>query len=95
MFGEEIETWPVNPLPDTTLVIIGIYITNLSYLKDGPSHFMEFPDSSMEESNWMLVVLDIAAIIPETDNQDLPDLIDLKVEQANKKKDKAERRRQK
>ncbi len=40
----------------------------------------------------MLVGLDIAAVIPETDDQDLLDLIDLKVECANKKKEKSERR---
>ncbi len=42
----------------------------------------------------MLVRLDTAVVIPETNDQDLLDLIDLEVEQANKKKEKVERRQQ-
>ncbi len=42
----------------------------------------------------MLIRLNIAAVISETDNQDLLDLIDLEAKQANKKKAKVERYRQ-
>lgn len=38
---------------------------------------MKFPNSSTEESNRILVGLDITAIIPEINNLDLSDLIDL------------------
>lgn len=38
-----------------------------------------------------MVGLDIAVVIPKTDNQDLTDLIDLKVKWVNKKKEKVER----
>ncbi len=48
----------------------------------------------MKKSNRMLIELDTAAIIPKTNNQDLPDLIDLEAKRANKKKEKAEKRRQ-
>ena len=39
----------------------------------------------------MLVGLDTAGIISETNNQDLPNLIYLETKWANKKKEKAER----
>ncbi len=94
MLGEEFETWPADPLPDTTLITVGMHITNLGYLEDGPPCFTELPDGGTEELNRMLVGLDTAAIIPETDDQDLSDLIVSEVEQVNKKKEKAERRRQ-
>ncbi len=94
MLGEEFEMWPADPLPDTTLITVGMHITNLGYLEDGPPRFTELPDGGTEESNRMLVGLDIAAVIPKTDDQDLPDLIDSEAKRANKKKEKAERRRQ-
>ncbi len=94
MLGEEFKTWPADPLPDTILITVGIHVTNLGYLEDRPPHFTELLDGSTKESNKMLVRLDIAAIIPETDNQDLLDLIDLEAEWVNKKKEKAERRQQ-
>ncbi len=94
MLREEFETWPVDPLPDTTLIIVGMHVTKLGYLEDGPPCFTELPDGGTEESNRMLVGLDTAAVIPETNDQDLPNLIDLEAERANKKKEKAKRRRQ-
>lgn len=42
----------------------------------------------------MLVELNIVVVILKTDNQDIPDLIDLEAKWANKMKEKAERRRQ-
>lgn len=68
MLGEEFKTWPANLLSNVIVVIIRMHITNLGYLKDRPLCFLEFLDSSMEESNRMLVRLDIVAIIPETNN---------------------------
>ncbi len=91
MLGEEFETWPADSLPNMTLIIVGMHIPNLGYLEDGLPHFMELPDSGTEELNRMLVGLNTAVVIPETDDQDLPDLIDLKVERANKKKEKVKR----
>lgn len=52
---------------------------------------MELSDGDIEESNKILVGLDIAIIIPETDNQDLLELIDFKAKRVNKMKKKAER----
>ncbi len=94
MLGKEFETWPADPLSDPTLITVGMCVTNLGYLEDGSRRFTKLPNSGTEESNKMLVELDTAAVIPEADNQDLPDLIDLEAERANKKKEKAERRRQ-
>ncbi len=94
MLGEEFKTWPADPLPDATLITVGMHVTNLSYLEDGPPCFTQLPDGGMEESNRILVGVDTAAVIPETNNQDLPDLIDSEAEWVNKKKEKAERRRQ-
>ena len=75
MFRKEFETWPADFLSNATLIIIGIHVTNLGYLQNKPPHFMELFDSNTKESNKILVRLDIAAIIPETNNQDLLDLI--------------------
>ena len=72
-----------------------MHVTNLDYLGDGPLYFTKLPDGGMDKSNRILIGLDIAAVILETDDQDLLDLIDLETEQANKKKEKTERRRQK
>lgn len=54
---------------------------------------MELLKSATEESNRMLVRLNTVAFIPKIDNKDLPDLIDLEAEWANKKKEKAEKYR--
>ncbi len=80
MFREEFETWPANPHSDAPLITFGIHVINLGYLEDGPPCFTELPDSGTEESNRMLVGLDTAAVIPETDDQNLPDLIDSEAE---------------
>lgn len=71
--------WPIDPLLDAILSIVGMHITNLDYLKDGPPHFMKLSDSDTEKINKMLVELNIAIIISETNNQDLPNLINLEV----------------
>ncbi len=76
-----------------TLITVGMDVTNLGYLRDGPPHFTKLPDSGTKESNRMLIGLNTAAVIPETNDQDLPNLIDLEVKRAKKKKEKAERRR--
>ncbi len=94
MLGEEFETWPVDFFPDATLIIVGMHVTKLGYQEDKPPRFIEFPDGGTEESNRILVGLDTAAVIPETKNQDLPHLINSEPERANKKKEKAERHRQ-
>lgn len=72
-----------------------MHFTNLDYLNDGSLHFTELPDGGMKESNKMLIGLNIVTIIPETDNQDPPNLIDSEIERANKKKKDAKKRRQK
>lgn len=55
---------------------------------------MELPEGGTNKLNKMLVGLDTAIVISKTDNQDLPYLIDLEAKRANKKKEKAERCRQ-
>lgn len=94
MLGEEFDTWLVDPFPDATLITVGMHVTSLGYLENGSPHFTELPDDSTEESNRMLVGLDIAAIILDTDEQEPPPLMDSEAERANKKKEKAERRQQ-
>lgn len=68
MLRKEFKTWPANPLPNTILITVDIYVINLGYLKDRPSCFMKFLNSSIEKSDRILVKLNIAAVIPETDN---------------------------
>ena len=80
--------WPVNTLPDATLITVDIYVINLGSLKDKLPYFMEFLDGGMEESNKKLVELNTAPVISETKNLDLPDQIYLESEWANKKKEK-------
>ena len=54
-----------------------MHITNLGYLENRSSHFIELSNGNTEELNRILIRLDITAIISETGNQDLPHLIDL------------------
>ena len=82
MLGEEFKTWPADLLSNATLVILNMHVTNLDYLEDGPLCFMELLDGNTEKSNKMLVGLNTAAVIPKSNNQDPPNLIDLEVEWA-------------
>lgn len=94
MLEEEFKTKPADPLSNTRPVTVRMHITNLGYLEDRPLCFIKLPDGGIEEFNKMLVGLDTATIILESDNQDLPDLfelIDLEAKQVNKKKEKVER----
>ena len=91
MLEEEFEIWLVDLLLNTILVIVGMHIINQSFLEDRSSYFTELLDSNTKELNKMLVELDIATVILEINYQDLSNLIDLKVKQANKKKEKAEK----
>lgn len=92
MLREKFETWPADFFPNAILVLVGIYVINLSYLEDRSLYITELPNDNIEESQRMLVGLDVAAIIPKTDNQNLPDLIDSIAKWVNKKKEKAKRR---
>lgn len=94
MLGEEFKTWSADPFLNATYVTMSMHITNLGCLENGSSCFTELLDGVMEKLNRMLVGLNIAVVISETNNQDLPDPIDLEVERANKKKKKAKGRRQ-
>lgn len=91
MLKEEFETWPADYLPDTTLVIIGMYVNDLDYLENELSCFTELPNGGTEEANRILVGLDTAGIIPEIDNQNTADLNNLEVKRENNKKEKVER----
>ena len=68
MLGEEFEMWLIDLLFDVTLITIGIYVINLGYLKNRYPYFIEFLNSSIEESNKMLVRLDTIAVILEINN---------------------------
>lgn len=68
MLGEKFETWPANPLSNAILVIVGMHVTNMDYLKDKSPHFTELSNGSMKELNRLLVRLDIAVLISQTDN---------------------------
>ena len=91
MLGEKFEIWPADPLFNATLIIIGTNVTYLGYLKDRSPCFTKLTDNDMKESKRILIGLDTIAIILQPDNEDLPDLIDLKAKRTNKKKEKAER----
>lgn len=91
MIRKKFKIWLADPLFNATRVIVGIYVTNLGYLKDKPLYFTELLDGNIEELNKMLIELDTAIVIPETNNQDLTNLIDLEAKWANKKKKKVER----
>ncbi len=68
MVRKEFEIWLINLFFNLTLVIVDIYITNLGNLKDKPLCFTKLSDSNMDESNRILIILDIVAIIPVTKN---------------------------
>lgn len=68
MLRKEFETWPTDSLPNATLGIVDIYVTNLGYLEDRSPRFTELPEGGMGESNKMLTGLEIASFISETDN---------------------------
>lgn len=91
MLREEFETWPADSLPDTTLVTIGKHLIKLGYLEDRSPRFTKQPKGNTEESNKMLIGLDIAIVIRKANDQDLLDLIDLEGERADKKKEKVEK----
>lgn len=60
--------WLVEPLFDTTLVVIDLYIINPGYLKDGPTYFTKLLDNGMEKLNKMFVKLNIIDMISEINN---------------------------
>lgn len=94
MLGKESEMWPADPLPNVTLITVRIQITHMGYLEEASSLFTEHSDGGIEKSNKLLIELNTTAIIPEINNQNLMDLIDLKVKRINRKKEKFERRLQ-
>lgn len=79
MLRKKIKMWPVDSFFNITLMIISMHITNLDYLEDGPLCFTELFNGDTEESNRILVGLNTTVVILEINNQNLLDLIDLKV----------------
>lgn len=51
-----------------SFVIVGVHVTNLGYLKDGFSGFTEISNGGINNSNNIIVKLDIAIIILETND---------------------------
>lgn len=80
MLGAKFETWPADSPSEAIFVKVGMYVTNLGYLEERSPCFTELPDRNTEESNRILIGLDIVAVIPETNDQDPLDLIDSEVE---------------
>lgn len=68
MLGKKFQTWPTDPLSNTILVTFDMCVTNLGYREDGPPHFTKLLNGDTEESNRMLIRLDIAFVIPETND---------------------------
>ena len=61
-------------------ITISMYIINLSYLEDKLFYFTKLPNGDIEKLDRILIRLDISAIIPKTDNQDLSNQIKLEAE---------------
>lgn len=74
-----------------TFVIVDMHVINLGYLEDRSPCFMKLPDGGIKELSRMLVGLDTSIVIPKIDKQNPSHLINLEIEPANKKKEKAER----
>lgn len=92
MLREEFKTQFIDTIPDTTLLILSIHITNLGYLKYRPLCVIKLPNGSIKELNFGL---DYAAAIPDTNNQCLSDSSDLEAEWAKMKEEKIQRHEQK
>lgn len=78
----------VDSFLNTTLITVGIHVINLIYLENGPLCLTKLPDGGTEESNKMLVGLDIAVIIPNTNKQEPPLSINLEPERQIRRKKK-------
>lgn len=68
-----------------------MHVTNLGYLKDELFCFIKLSNSNMEELNKILGEMDNIAAISDNDNKYSPNLLDLKVKYAKKKKEKAQK----
>ena len=67
MLGEEFDMWSADSFPNVTFIMVCMHVTSLGYLENGPLCFTELLDGGIKESNRMLIGLDTAAIIPDTD----------------------------
>lgn len=74
----ERKTWPAHPIPDATLLTLGMHVTNLGYLEDGPPRFTELPDGGTEESNRTLVGLVNDDAIQDNNHENPVKLIGIK-----------------
>lgn len=90
MLGEEFEMRSADSIADETLIQLGLHVSTLGYLEDGPPRFIELPDGGTKESNRRLIGLNTTVPIPDNDKQlNLPDLNDSEAERAKKKEEKA------
>lgn len=89
MLGEKFKTWLANFIPNATFLKLEMYVIILEYLQDEPSRFIEFSDNGMEELNRVLLNVDNTSAILNNINKQLPDLPDLKAQDAKKKETKA------
>lgn len=78
MFEKEFKTLSIDLFSNITLAIVNIHITNLDYLEDKLLCFIKLLNSGIEELNRMLLGLNTSAVIPITDNYELPNRINLK-----------------
>lgn len=91
MLREEFETWYIDPIIKETLVNLNLYVNTLGYLERKSPCFVELPNGGTEE-NGQIIGLNTTAIIPKNNQQLNPtDLNDLKVKQAKKKEEKAQK----
>lgn len=68
MLKEKFNTWLADPFLDAILVIVDMNVINLGYLEERSPYFTKLSDDGIEMSNEILLKLDIATIILETDD---------------------------
>lgn len=78
MLRKEFETWLADHIPNKSLLILGIHVSKLRYLKNRPIYFTNLLDGDMRELNKTLGGLENAATIPNNNNEHAPDLFNSK-----------------
>lgn len=65
MLKKEFKMWPTDPISDATLLVLGMYISNLDYLENGAFYVTKLPDSGTEELD---LGLGLAYVVAISDN---------------------------
>lgn len=78
MLKEKFEIWLADPISNVILIILGMYITNRSYLKNRSSHFTKVLNNGREKFDRTWEEIDNAITISNNNNNkyllDLPNL---------------------